>query len=192
MGLLSSGLISSALLSAFHPRPKDDKGEPWEYVPPWVPANPIGLFKHIWATDDSKIAGHQFLSILAYLIIFCMKNPEQEWLPSVISVGLQLASLEVDIQTSIGEELFLKAKGKARYAKNLRQFSDSMRNLNAEKIAARKAEIHSEASHYIGRGKPKAQVISLIARNNKMNERTVRRDLQDHPTGLWKPRPKKK
>jgi len=181
-------------LSGYHLRVTEEKRyeiiknkKPWECAPDWVNSNPIDLWFHIRVNDYYKINHSVFAGGLAWLIIDCQKNKNPAFRPAMIKNALWLANINFNGLAELAQEGFNYKKGFLKRCKALNVYNTEREELSN----AKDEDIRKQASYYLSSGGNKGSIVGKIAGSNKTKQREVRRALEVHESGLWKPKKKK-
>jgi hypothetical protein len=182
--------------------------EAWECLPFWVSHNPIDLIIHIWASDYCKsfrnempIKSYKMLiDSLAWLVTQHHETKNPNWHIAMIKASLRLADEEAEAV----KRKYLEDYPHIVRSKRANHNIIMENNRDLERIKIIKSEIHNAATGYMERNIDKSKIVSLIHKhysqkteNKKTNEirtmskRQIRRYLEDHPSGLFKPQKRK-
>jgi hypothetical protein len=171
-----------------------ENAKPWECMPHWSRKNPIDLLIHIWAKEYHKFDGALFYDALAWLIIDCAKQNNPTWRIPIVSASLRLADFHFSVAESrskyIREEYVKQWPKIESYHKQTKGFVEELER-KKENALQRGSEVRSCATELLENKKNPRSIVGIIASKTKYEKRTIRRDLEDHPSGHWKPKIKK-
>lgn len=167
---------------------------PWECLPLWYKKTPLDLLIYIWAQEYKHFDGTLFYDALSWLIIDCAKRNKPFWNMSIVSASLRLADFHCSVAESrskyIREEYVKQWPKIESYHKQSKGLVEELER-KKENALLRGEEIRAYATELLGSGKNHRSIISIIAKQKGYEKRTIRRDLEDHPSGHWKPKIKK-
>lgn len=171
--------------------PDDLKKKPWDYDD-YRANSPIKLLNHLWSIGYFR-EPYLIYSLKAFAILISIKENNPAWREQILQESFLLKSFEIEIYKT-GNQNFKEAK--SRQCKGLNRHKTSQSFMaNALKDA-----IHTRATELLELGKPKSNIASLITKTGIQNiegtknldVRQIRRYLEDHKSGLWKPKKQKK
>lgn len=167
--------------------------KPWETAPFYV-SSPLELFHHIHSTKFRNLPQGQYGYLLATTIIYSDEQGQKSFWPDMIKEALWLAEQEIKTLDSFTKNLFEKNKKlrKSNFSRTKGLISNN--EIQKHQAERKKKTIHQAASQYLGQGKAPRNIPSLIEKHGGLGikYRQIKNHLEDHPSGHWKTKSKKK
>lgn len=154
--------------------------------------SPIKLLNHMISIGwFSKVSPYYICQLKAYAVLFATKENKPEWKEQILTETAMLQYLEKKIYKQ-GVENFKESRSKQ--TKGLRQKAIDKELSNYRKMDLEK-RIHDRATSLLDAGTPKREVVSEISsfgidnlKGAPISIRGIRRYLETHPSGYWKPK----
>ncbi len=162
--------------------------------------SPIDLFLHMWRPHEknSQRTGIILPLIMVRLILLSFELFRPEWRESVISASLFVARSELAMKGLQADKNSKLARSKLKQNRALIQYNEAKSELQKIEKGRNRQRIWVVANQLIQQKKSPRNIVALISKRLKENnelslsQRSIRRYLQDHSSGHWVPKPKKK
>lgn len=163
----------------------------WETSPYYQ--SPISLIRHIYSSNFNEPSGDNYLGLIAVSLLVSDEQKNKKFWPEMINTGLLLAELEITTLDRFSKNLWKKLSESSK--KKTQRTRGLIEQNEVSKIIAedRSNSVHSIADRYLSEGRKKSEVVGLIKNYGGFNvsERQIRRYLETHSSGHWKPKKKK-